>query len=126
MDIETCRACAMKHLSDALVWLNDKDTQEVVRNAYISGNLSHASGHLLSLSSEAANSVRETRLRLLDDALKLRVSIEEAVDAIKADIELVSELSTKVEETEPKKAVGVYVSNSAPKKSGGCGCGKKH
>lgn len=127
MNIETCKACALKHLSDALQWLQDAEKPTIVRNAYISGNLSHASGHLLELSEEAANKVRETRLNFFDADLQLKPSVTDATAELERTIATVSVLVKEPPQSPvtDSKSGGVYITNSLTKKSSGCGCGKK-
>ena len=137
--IESCKACAMKHLSDALMWLNDEDAEEVVRNAYISGNLSHASGHLLESFPNVADQVRNVRLAILDPNLRMIVDKDTAIEYVQNLIKMLREEADKREEAEKNANKAAETAETAvtevsavaqiveaPKKSGGCGCGKRH
>lgn len=125
-NVETCKACALKHLSDALVWLEDKDAQQAVRAAYISGNLSHASGHLLKLSEPLANDCREIRLDLFNNSFEQTTDTNAAMGRIKALIERVAEFSASgyAEYKEVKYDTVVMRPVKSTPKKGGCGCRK--
>ena len=92
-EIESCKACTMKHLSDALVSSKDPNLSEGLKGFYISGNLSHAGNHIVRLSPAVAAEIRNLRIDSLDDRLCMKITsadferrVLELLDAVR-DIE---------------------------------------
>lgn len=108
---ETCKDCCKKHLSDALVRLASEDTS-VVNDAYIRGHLSHAANHIVKISTNFANTIRDIRLKLESDRPGMVACLEKAL------VELES-----VEPVEEPAETSVTAPTIITKKRG-CGCGR--
>lgn len=122
---EKCRGCTIKHLSEALVWLDAETSDECIRGAYICGNLAHAANHFVHYSAEIADHIRQFRLDSINENLTLAISIEEARAGIE---DLIKQVSAYREP--PKVVVTVTptpptIKAATPIKKGGCRCAQK-
>ena len=119
---EKCKGCTIKHLSDVLVWLQEEDKPEIVRNAYISGNLSHAANHFIHYSPEIADAIRQLRLDCIGEDLKLSLSVSEIEARLKSIISDVAEY-TEPTPTQPENFLKTTSHGKAPRtQKGGCRC----
>ena len=127
---EKCRACTLKHLSTVLVYLDDTDTDPILKAAYVVGNLAHAANHFLQYDITISDEIRALRLEIIDDKFKFIKEPAEIKDALQAIITKI----TVWKEPEQPVIPPVYRTNSAATntsaippstKKSGCGCHKK-
>lgn len=112
---EKCRGCTIKHLSEVLVALKDTDTNEVIRNAYICGNLAHAANHFMHYSPAIADNIRTLRLDSINDDLSLALPVTEISQRLSGIIEAVAAYNEKPGETNNPVLGG-------ERKASGCRC----
>ena len=122
-DVEKCRGCTIKHLSDVVVSLRDTDLTPVIHNAYMCGNLAHAANHFVKYSAEIADQIRTLRLDSINNDLSLALPVEEIEQRLYKIIELVAKYRTEgaVETAPTTENVRVIKTGGG----GGCRCQKK-
>ena len=120
-DAEKCRGCTIKHLSEVLVALGDTDTSELIRNAYICGNLAHAANHFVHYSPKIAEKIRELRLDCINNDLTLALPLTEIGQRLSDIIEQVAKYKEPVKSVDTKVNTGALMTKPG---TGGCRCRK--
>lgn len=119
---EKCQGCTLKHLTTALVWLEDTEHPEKLKAAYVCGNLAHAANHFVHYSQPIAEKIRQLRLNGINNNLTFAKPTDELTQELQKVLEEVSDYK------EPEKSVLLVAppeTKTAQVPSKGCGCRKR-
>ena len=123
---EKCLGCTIKHLTEVLVAINDIDTPEKLRAAYVCGNLSHAANHFMHYNKDIADQIRELRLDCINTDLTFALPLTEIVSRLE-DLTLmaIKSVENNGSVTATKKRVERQQQTGQQTTVRGCRCGQK-